>query len=76
MVLESELPSLMVTMCMYDSESYVRASAIKCLQEMIKVPAFWHDVLDQEDLPVSSKKLYTFDFLMCFFLAKDDSNIV
>ncbi|KAF5269582.1 hypothetical protein FQR65_LT05920 [Abscondita terminalis] len=48
---EFEFPSLMVTMAMHDSESYVRAMAIKCLQEMIKVPRLWNSLLDQEDLP-------------------------
>ncbi|KAK4874486.1 hypothetical protein RN001_013846 [Aquatica leii] len=59
-IIDFEFPSLMVTMGMHDSESYVRAMAIKCLQEMIKVPRFWNSLLDQEDLPMKMIKiLYT-----------------
>lgn len=54
MVLDSNLPSFMVKMSTEDNESFVRASAIKCLQEMIKVPAFWNNVLESVNLPVST----------------------
>lgn len=52
MILDSELPSLVITMAVSDSESYVRASAIKCLAEMVQVNEFWDPVLDKQELVV------------------------
>lgn len=34
----------------HDSESYVRASALTCLTEMVNVPLFWTDCLAQLDI--------------------------
>lgn len=50
-ITESDLITLVVTMAISDSESFVRASAIKCLQEMSKVNEFWNPTLIQHDLP-------------------------
>lgn len=61
MLLESGLISVVVSMATSDSESFVRASAIKCLQAMIKVPAFWTNVLDLQDIPVSFLHLRLFN---------------
>ncbi|KAF5293603.1 hypothetical protein FQA39_LY03088 [Lamprigera yunnana] len=60
MVLEYEFPSLALTMAMHDNECYVQASAIKCLQKMIKVPRFWNSILKQQDLPTKMiQMIYT-----------------
>lgn len=53
MLLDSGLLPIIVSMATSDSESFVRASAIKCLTQMIKVPAFWNQVLQSERIPVS-----------------------
>lgn len=52
MILDTDLLSLVVTMSISDSESFVRASAIKCLQEMIIVREFWTPILENKSLPV------------------------
>lgn len=51
-LLQSGFLPLVVGMSLSDTESYVRASAIKCLQEMTKVSAFWYPELEQDELPV------------------------
>ncbi|XP_044272396.1 uncharacterized protein LOC123016210 isoform X4 [Tribolium madens] len=50
-LMDSELPTLVVKMSTCDSESFVRATAIKCLQEMIQVEEIWNNALKSEDLP-------------------------
>ncbi|KAI4456511.1 brca1-associated atm activator 1 [Holotrichia oblita] len=50
-IIDSDLITLVVSMAVSDSESFVRASAIKCLQEMIKVNDFWNPILIQQQLP-------------------------
>lgn len=52
-VLENELCTLVLVLAMDDSESYVRASAIKCLCAMVRVQRFWTDCLASQNLPVS-----------------------
>ena len=51
--MDSELPTLVVKMSTCDGESFVRATAIKCLQEMIQVEEIWNNALKTEDLSVS-----------------------
>ena len=51
MLINSNLITTTVNMSTSDSEGYVRASAIKCLQEMIKVNEFWNPILAQCQLP-------------------------
>ncbi|XP_069697444.1 BRCA1-associated ATM activator 1 [Periplaneta americana] len=50
-VLENELCPLVLVLAMDDTESYVRASAIKCLCSMVRVQRFWTDCLASQDLP-------------------------
>lgn len=57
-LMDSELPTLVVKMSTCDSESFVRATAIKCLQEMIQVEEIWNNALKSEDLPVSCLYLH------------------
>lgn len=52
-VLSSPFLSLVTEMCISDEENYVRASAIKCLQKMIKVSTFWYPHLEDKMLPVN-----------------------
>jgi hypothetical protein len=54
-LMDSELPTLVVKMSTCDGESFVRATAIKCLQEMIQVEEIWNNALKSEDLSVSRK---------------------
>ncbi|KRT83220.1 HEAT domain-containing protein, partial [Oryctes borbonicus] len=56
-IIDSDLITLVVTMAVSDSESFVRASAIKCLQEMIKVNEFWNPTLTQQHLPEKMIKI-------------------
>lgn len=53
MVLDARLCQLAVVLTTDDNESFVRASAIKSVTAMIKVPGFWNDCLEYEQLPVS-----------------------
>ncbi|GJQ72358.1 hypothetical protein Trydic_g3443 [Trypoxylus dichotomus] len=56
-IIDSDLITLVVTMAVSDSESFVRASATKCLQEMIKVNEFWNPTLIQQHLPQKMIKI-------------------
>lgn len=56
-LLDSELPSLVVKMSSCDGESFVRGTAIKCLQKMIQVEDIFRNVLESEDLWVSRHKM-------------------
>lgn len=56
MLINMEIVQLTLTMSCSDSEAFVRASAIKCLQEMIQVKAIWTNILVNEDLP--NKMIY------------------
>lgn len=56
-IIDSGLLTLVVTMAISDSESFVRASAIKCLQEMIKVSEFWNPILIDLGLPQKMIKI-------------------
>lgn len=56
-LLDSELPSLVVKMSSCDGESFVRSTAIKCLQKMIQVDEIWKNVLQSENLSVNKKLL-------------------
>ncbi|CAH2003808.1 unnamed protein product [Acanthoscelides obtectus] len=40
---EAEFPSMVIRLAKKDSEAFVRASALKCLKEMIQVEDFWWD---------------------------------
>lgn len=53
MVIDDHLCQLVVVLSTDDNESFVRASAIKSITAMIKVPAFWENCLEYEQLPVS-----------------------
>nr|CAH7755573.1 unnamed protein product [Callosobruchus chinensis] len=40
---EAEFPSMVIRLAKKDTEAFVRASALKCLKEMIQVEDFWWD---------------------------------
>ncbi|VEN47491.1 unnamed protein product [Callosobruchus maculatus] len=40
---EAEFPSMIIRLAKTDNEAFVRASALKCLKEMIQVDDFWWD---------------------------------
>jgi hypothetical protein len=72
-VLENELCPLVLVLAMDDSESYVRASAIKCLCAMVRVQRFWTDCLASQDMPVSHK---TISLLLLFpFIRNNKYNL-
>lgn len=52
LVKDDHLCQLTVVLAVDDSESFVRASAIKCITSMIKVPYFWNQCLELEELTV------------------------
>lgn len=64
-VLENELCPLVLVLAMDDSESYVRASAIKCLCAMVRVQRFWTDCLASQHLPVSHLQFKCFSQTHC-----------
>ncbi|KAJ8953909.1 hypothetical protein NQ318_019149 [Aromia moschata] len=43
-VLDAELPSLILKMSVSDGEPFVRATALRCLQEMVQIQEFWCDL--------------------------------
>ncbi|XP_023311983.1 uncharacterized protein LOC108911272 [Anoplophora glabripennis] len=49
-VLDADLPSLILKMALLDGESFVRATAVKCLQEMVKLQAFWNNLLESSNV--------------------------
>ncbi|KAJ8977091.1 hypothetical protein NQ317_003645 [Molorchus minor] len=49
-VLDAQLPSLILKMALNDGEAFVRATAVKCLQEIVQVPEFWSDLLKCGDV--------------------------
>lgn len=55
-VLRAKLPNLVLDMCTNDNQSFVRASALKCLQEIIKVNNLWATI-DKQELMVSRNLL-------------------
>ncbi|CAH0563702.1 unnamed protein product [Brassicogethes aeneus] len=55
-ILESELSTLVVQMALNDGESFVRMSAVKCLQQMIVVNELWNDVDQVQNLHLSVLK--------------------
>ncbi|KAJ8916096.1 hypothetical protein NQ315_004462 [Exocentrus adspersus] len=49
-VLDADLTSLVLKMALHDGESFVRATAVKCLQQMVKVQDFWDNLLKCENV--------------------------
>ncbi|CAG9767146.1 unnamed protein product [Ceutorhynchus assimilis] len=45
-LLESELPQLVIQMALHDGEFYVRTTAFKCLQEMIEIQTIWDKFME------------------------------
>ncbi|KAG5882254.1 hypothetical protein JTB14_014951 [Gonioctena quinquepunctata] len=39
---ENDFPCVILNMALVDGSSFVKATALKCLQEMIQAPEFWH----------------------------------
>lgn len=54
LILENYLPMRIFELAIHDKDSIVRASAIKCLQEMAKVDDFWNYVMQSYDIYVST----------------------
>ncbi|XP_075230769.1 integrator complex assembly factor Brat1 isoform X2 [Lycorma delicatula] len=50
LLLESNFPSAIISMVECDEESYVRASAIICLQKMVQVKRLWEEALFDKNL--------------------------
>lgn len=54
MILEADLPSITLKMSKGDVEPYVRATAYKCLQEMVEMNEMWDNLLmNDKDIIVS-----------------------
>ncbi|KAH8338927.1 hypothetical protein KR074_002987 [Drosophila pseudoananassae] len=49
-LIDSQIPPIVYEMAKNDSESYVRASAFKCLAEMVSINLLWENGLSQLDL--------------------------
>lgn len=72
-VLQEKLPKLVTEICTSDNQSTVRASALKCLQEMIVVPVFWFQALDNVEILVILafiKRFATTQFTLHFLQKK------
>lgn len=52
-----KIPPIVYEMAKHDSESYVRASAYKCLTKMVSINTLWENSLSQLDLVVNNAKL-------------------
>lgn len=50
---QENFPTLVLKLCETDSECFVRASALKCLQHMVKSDVLWEEFFEQEQFPVS-----------------------
>ncbi|KAL1488961.1 hypothetical protein ABEB36_014744 [Hypothenemus hampei] len=48
-LIESAMPQLVIDMALNDGEFYVRASAFKCLQEMVQIQEIWETFLNQHN---------------------------
>lgn len=53
LILEPELLETIVSMITTDQESYVRATAMTCLSELVKVQELWENKLRSKQLTVS-----------------------
>lgn len=51
-VLDTQLPSLVVKIVLKDEEFFVRTTALKCLQEMCQVEDFWTNITAKHELNV------------------------
>lgn len=49
-IVDSGICPIVFSLVQHDSESYVRASALTCLTEMVNVPMFWNECLAQLDI--------------------------
>ncbi|XP_044758140.1 uncharacterized protein LOC123316242 [Coccinella septempunctata] len=50
LLLNFELCPLVLNVALQDGESFVRASALKCLSRLVKIHAFWKDHLESQDI--------------------------
>ncbi|XP_044733633.1 uncharacterized protein LOC123296236 [Chrysoperla carnea] len=50
LLLNNNLCTIILDKAINDSESYVRAMALKCITSMVKIDTFWNKVLEQENL--------------------------
>lgn len=46
------MPTIVYEMAKHDSEPYVRASAYKCLSQMVPINSIWENGLSQLDMVV------------------------
>lgn len=58
LLLELNFPSVVIGMFECDEESYVRASAIICLQKMVSVKKLWDEALSDKKLLVNLFSLF------------------
>lgn len=65
---KEKFSGLVLKLCEEDTQSVVRASALKCLQHMVKANILWDEFFKEQNLLVGTKKksVYT-TFLMRFF---------
>lgn len=65
-----KIPPIVYEMAKHDSESYVRASAYKCLTKMVSINTLWENSLSQLDLVVNNAK-FTYvieEYLITFII--------
>lgn len=56
-IIEKEsIPVLVLDLTKNDEEGFVRASALKCLQEMVRSRNLWHNFLEGQELLVINKQ--------------------
>lgn len=73
-LLDAELPQLVLQMALHDGEFYVRATAFKCLHELIQISEIWNVLINGDQFLVSTF-YYLGDVLKSFYtnLAKNRS---
>lgn len=53
-LLDAELPQLVLQMALHDGEFYVRATAFKCLHELIQISEIWNVLINGDQFLVST----------------------
>lgn len=64
---QQDFPALILNLCQQDPKSFVRASALKCLQQMIRSAVLWKEFFEQQQLPVKKHQKANVIFYKIYF---------
>lgn len=71
---QENLPVFVFSLCEHDPKSFVRASALKCLQQMIQSSVLWNKFFSAKKLLVESCRAINFIFIYGAVLGPDSEN--